>query len=499
MYLPQFHRVHENDEWWGEGFTDWVSARNAKPLFDGHYQPHLPFNGNYYDLMHKDTMQWQADLMKRYSIDGMCIYHYWFKGGRQILEKPVNNLLEWKDIDMPYCLCWANESWARSWSRIKEKNVWSNLDEKGKNQSGDGVLLEQHYGEEKDWRRHFDYLVDFFMDERYIKIDGRPVFVIYKANGIGCLSEMMEAFNKWAVGAGLPGVYFIGSRCTREQLSALDGELVHEPLTANKVFLENCYENNIHRLDYEAVWSEILNNHVYGRKVYYGGFVGYDDTPRRGVEGVVIENATPEGFGRNLTQLLSKNEAAGSEITFINAWNEWGEGMHLEPDEKYGTAFLEQVPLAKSDYRLVSNDCEASKALGRQLKKYHDRSDKFEQYMHCMDNWISILENNISISDELKGMRYSNVGIYGYGILGRHLLAELKNDRGIKVCIIDRQADKLHTGVEQYEPSGSLPMMDLVIVTASYYFDEVKELLGDSQNLMTIDNLLKKIMEKNNV
>ena len=128
MYLPQFHKVKENDEWWGDGFTDWVSARQAVPLFDDHYQPHIPQNRNYYDLTDKKTILWQAELMKKYGVDGVCMYHYWFKDGRKILEKPAENLLQWKDVNMPYCFCWANETWARSWSNIKG-NVWSNLSE----------------------------------------------------------------------------------------------------------------------------------------------------------------------------------------------------------------------------------------------------------------------------------------------------------------------------------------------------------------------------------
>lgn len=121
MYLPQFHRTLENDAWWGEGFTDWVSTKNVAPLFSGHVQPRIPLNSNYYDLTEKETMKWQAELMHQYGIDGMCIYHYWFKDGRKVLEKPAENLLKWKDIDMPFCFYWANESWARSWSNVPEK------------------------------------------------------------------------------------------------------------------------------------------------------------------------------------------------------------------------------------------------------------------------------------------------------------------------------------------------------------------------------------------
>lgn len=120
MYLPQFHRVKENDIWWGEGFTEWTSVRSAERLFPGHEQPHVPLHGNYYDLLQPETMRWQAELMKRFGVDGMCFYHYYFKDGRKILEKPAENLLQWKDIDMPFCFSWANESWVRSWSRLSK-------------------------------------------------------------------------------------------------------------------------------------------------------------------------------------------------------------------------------------------------------------------------------------------------------------------------------------------------------------------------------------------
>ena len=125
FYLPQFHRVPENDEWWGKGFTEWTAVKGAAPLFEGHYQPRVPLNHNYYNLLEHDTMAWQANLMKKYSIDGVCIYHYWFENGRRILEKPAENLLKWTDISMPFCFCWANETWSRTWEKLADANVWS--------------------------------------------------------------------------------------------------------------------------------------------------------------------------------------------------------------------------------------------------------------------------------------------------------------------------------------------------------------------------------------
>lgn len=168
LYLPQFHRVPENDEWWGEGFTEWTTVRNALPLFPEHEQPHIPKDNYYYDLLDKSTFQKQAEQIKNSGMDGICIYHYWFKNGRQILEKPAEKLLQWKDIQLPYCFSWAHEPWARTWGNFGDQNKWTSIYDKGKNSDRE-LLLEQKYGNAVDWKRHFEYLLPFFSDNRYIK------------------------------------------------------------------------------------------------------------------------------------------------------------------------------------------------------------------------------------------------------------------------------------------------------------------------------------------
>ena len=180
MYLPQFHRVAENDAWWGEGFTDWSAMNRAKPLFDGHKQPKKPLNNYQYDLLEKETFLWQEQLMRAHGVYGFCFYHYWFKDGRRILEKPAENLLRWKEIQIPFCFSWANESWGRSWSNISNQNVWASAFEPKENRKGDGILLEQAYGNEEDWTEHFNYLLPFFQDPRYIKKGSQPVMLIYQ-------------------------------------------------------------------------------------------------------------------------------------------------------------------------------------------------------------------------------------------------------------------------------------------------------------------------------
>ena len=166
MYLPQFHEVEENNEWWGNGYTEWTAVKKATPLFHGHKQPKAPFNDNYYNLLDKQTMITQAKLAEEYGIDGFCFYHYYFKNGRKILEKPAENLLKWKDINMPYCFCWANETWARTWSNISGANAWGSKFENKKQKAGSGILLEQRYGQEKEWEEHLEYLIPFFKDEK---------------------------------------------------------------------------------------------------------------------------------------------------------------------------------------------------------------------------------------------------------------------------------------------------------------------------------------------
>lgn len=182
FYLPQFHRIPENDKWWGEGFTEWVNVKNAQPLFDGHEQPKMPFNKNYYDLTDVEVMKWQATLAKKYGIFGFCMYHYWFDG-HLLLEKPVENYLK-SDIDFPFCLCWPNEHWTNAWVSGENK-----------------VLIEQRYGSEKEWRDHYNYLVPFFKDSRYIRKSGKILFVIYRPELISERKEMFECWNRWAVGA----------------------------------------------------------------------------------------------------------------------------------------------------------------------------------------------------------------------------------------------------------------------------------------------------------
>ena len=159
LYLPQFHEIPENNEWWGKGFTEWTNVKTAKPSFKGQYQPRIPLNNNYYNLTDVRAQEWQAKLAKEYGIYGFCYYHYWFEG-KMLLEKPAEIMLKNLSVDMPFCFCWANHTWLRAWADKSNR-----------------TLIKQTYGTEEDWINHFNYLLPFFKDERYIKEDGKPIMV----------------------------------------------------------------------------------------------------------------------------------------------------------------------------------------------------------------------------------------------------------------------------------------------------------------------------------
>lgn len=500
MYLPQFHRTKENDEWWGDGFTEWSTVKRAERFSLSHYQPRVPLDSNYYNLLDKETMIWQANLMKQYGVDGQCIYHYWFKDGRQILEKPAQNLLQWQEIEMPFCFCWANESWARTWSNIGEKNSWANTFETEENRVGSGILLEQKYGREEQWKQHFDYLLPFFRDERYIKIKGKPVFLIYKASLIPCISEMIDKWREWAVENGFEGIYVIGANSNRKTESSLDAVLYHEPQRTMSIMnYRKPDRKNILTLDYDEVWNELLGIHSGNENTIYGGFVGYDDTPRRGREGIIIENATPEKFKVYLTELIAKNAANKNELIFLNAWNEWGEGMYLEPDEKYEYGYLNAVQFAKENYTEYLNKYEENSskkdiALKKEIEFWTDKSTRYEEYWRILDAWLCLKEEGILLERYFIERNIHSIAIYGVGILGKHLLREIgKESEKVHIAYaIDRKADALHTDIKIYSPEDEFPKVDAIVVTAIYAFSDIRKQLEKRgyENIISLEEIV---------
>lgn len=486
MYLPQYHRVKENDTWWGEGYTDWIAAQNAKELFEGHYQPREPLDDNYYDLTEKKTMMWQANLMQQYGIDGLCFYHYYFKDGRKILEKPAENLLKWKDINMPFCFCWDNTPWARTWSKISEKTIWTDRFEGKCSTEENGILLEQKYGREKEWKAHFEYLLPFFRDERYIKVNGKPVFIFYRPSHIICLAEMAEYWRKLAEKAGFGGIYLLGTNITKVK-KGLDAVLIYGPgmywhpdmfgksLLPIKKYGIKCY-------DYKELWEKALKvEKIRNCKTYFGGFVDYDDTPRRGKNGILLQNVSVESFKKYWYQMVLKNKKAGNDLVFLNAFNEWGEGNYLEPDKQRGYAFLEAVLEVKEQISKETFDDYTTNISNKGLLKDESqeellkkRVEKFKNYFSILNHWLELKEQNKTLDVYFKSYQYSKIAVYGLGVLGKHLLEELKNT-DIEISYAIDKKNLQHPELEILSMEEELPPIDAVIVTATFEFDEICE------------------------
>lgn len=498
FYLPQFHKVKENDEWWGEGFTDWVPVKSSEPHFEGHYQPHIPLNNNYYDLSLKESMDWQANLMSEYGINGQAIYHYWFGNGRKILEKPLEQLLEWKDIKMPFCLYWANESWKRSWSKLRDgANAWMN-DGEVCNKGDDGVLLRQQYGEEEEWTQHFNYLLPFFRDDRYICVGDKPLFLIYRSSNVPNLKRMTDYWRSLAKMNGLAGLYIIGAYFEGDfSGSGLDAQLIHEPPKSILSFREKKRSDGIIRIPYGDMWEYVLNDYSLNFHTFYSGFTGFDDTPRRGKRGTVLEGGTPEKFESYVAKLMAKNEVCGNDITFINAWNEWGEGMHLEPDEKYGCSFLESLRNAKSEYIKY---LEIFKEKRNTLEKYNEdierRYKKYEVYMNWLDRWMELRESGYCLAEWLLEKGYKKIGIYGYGIMGRHLKEELVNSEVEVEFLVDVEKERLVSDMPIYLPTEELPANDAIVITAFYFYNEIRDGMNHNYNLVSLETILKEMYQE---
>lgn len=363
FYLPQFHAIPENDKAYGKGFVEWTNTKKAKPLYDGHYQPRTPYQENYYDLSNVEVMEQQSELAQKYGVWGFCYYHYWFKNGKKLLEKPVEQMLQNPKVTIPFCLSWANENWSKRWD--------------GGNHE---VIMEQDYGDEEDWEQHFQYLLPFFKDPRYITIDGKVLFLIYKPELMPNLVEMKEYLGRRAKESGLKGIVFASQYPTfflRDKKEYFDYFIGFEPICSRMLtnilkqskmkqsvrsmlfkfhmddFVDKLHEKKnanqtaaLKIYDYDEAWNNLLKNEIHMDNYLYGAFVDWDNTPRN-VNGISYKGATPEKFYKYMSLLKKKVMDSNSlNVIFINAWNEWAEGAYLEPDEKYGFQYLEALKKA---------------------------------------------------------------------------------------------------------------------------------------------------------
>lgn len=346
-YLPQFHPVPENDLWWGKGFTEWTNVGKAQPLFKGHYQPRVPADLGYYDLRVAETRQAQADLASQYGIYGFCYWHYWFNG-KQLLERPFNEVLSTGSPDYPFCLAWANESWKGFDHGLKRRNT----------------LIEQTYGGVEDHTAHFHAILPALLDHRYIRHDGRPVFLIYFPDRIPDICSFVELWQSLAKKSGLSGIFFVGLSLRTNQNTL--AEMQHIGMDAiTTVRLEDFYDHMptkrsfLKRLQ-RKLQNERIPSRVYdysdaakyfynildsNPRIYPTIISGWDHSPRTGRDGLILDNYTPDAFSQHVSEILSLTEKKTSEdaIVFLKSWNEWAEGNYMEPDLRYGHQFLEML------------------------------------------------------------------------------------------------------------------------------------------------------------
>jgi lipopolysaccharide biosynthesis protein len=355
FHLPQFHIIEENNRWWGEGFTEWTNVKRAKPIYSGHYQPHVPMDDNYYDLNDIESLINQANIAKKFMLDGFCFYNYWFNG-ITLLEKPLDNIIKSNEYDFPFMLCWANENWTRRWD--------------GKNKE---ILIEQSF-ENHNFSEHALYLSKIFSDNRYIHLNKEPVFMIYKPDEIPNLKNFIHRTRVELRNLGIENIKILGSthgkkikkelissgidiivdfmpnsyRITRFNSKVFD--ILFQVLTGRRKYLIHKIFPRIQAnifLSYKKIVEDSINRRL-DKEIIPCVFPSWDNTSRRRLNSTIIQNKDVKLFAKWFKfslefQIVKSKEENSDQMIFINAWNEWGEGCHLEPDVEMGFAFLETI------------------------------------------------------------------------------------------------------------------------------------------------------------
>lgn len=351
FYFTQFHAIPENDEWWGKGFNDWELVKNAKPNFEGHNQPRVPLDGIYYNPCDKVTLEKQINLAKSYGIGGFMFYHYWFDG-KLMLEKPLETLLNNKDLDFPFCICWANESWSRAWIGKPE------------------VILQKqkHTPDDNLWRKHIKFLIPFLRDTRALKVDNKPIIVIYQPSLIQDTPRMFQVWKEEAQKEGIEDLYLLGIKSKQtwdDNLRYYDGVMRFQPREA---YTSKDYKDNIgsklqfldilpeaimkylrklkqriskcERYNSHDVWQIILKNAYkndsnFDLDIFESAFFEWDNTPRYGKYSKIFTGLNTADMESLIMQLYTKAINNNSPYLFFNAWNEWSESAYLEPDTQF--------------------------------------------------------------------------------------------------------------------------------------------------------------------
>lgn len=338
FYLPQFHPIPENDEWWGTGFTEWTNVAKARRLFPGHAQPHIPADLGFYDLRVSETREAQAELARQYHVEAFCYWHYWF-AGRRMLERPFTEMLATGRPDFPFCLAWANQTWTGTWHGAPDR-----------------VLLEQTYPGPEDDRRHFEHILPAFRDERYLRVDGKPLFYVFRPEQLPNPAVFVDRWQSMARDAGLDGLYLVaeisdllgqGPSYTRVDEDGFDaGAYIRLPVDASPLaVLQMRLGRKLLRWPERFRYATTLpapSTDLGIKTLHPCVYPNWDNSPRATRNGLVVTGSSPQQFQGHVRDALGR-VAGGSrdeDLLFIKSWNEWAEGNYLEPDLEYGRGFL---------------------------------------------------------------------------------------------------------------------------------------------------------------
>ena len=345
FYLTQFHPIPENDQWWGKGFTEWTNVTKAVPLFEGHLQPHLPSDLGFYDLRLRETRHDQIAMAKQYGIDGFCYHYYWFSGKR-ILNQPLDDMLADPESDMPFCLCWANENWTRRWDAAEHE-----------------ILIEQKYLPD-DNLNFIKSLVPFFKDRRYIHVDNKPFLIVYRPQKLPDALKTVEVWREYCRSIGLGEIHVCAALTHGNEAYADFGfdsgvefppHNILAPGFNDSVRFYGQFVGNT--LQYASMAQSYLEKKYGSARVFKTVVPSWDNTARSKERAVIVLNGVPDNYEYWLASTIDNLKRSGSNdnLIFINAWNEWAEGCHLEPDRWYGHGFLQATLNAKSGLRRFSN------------------------------------------------------------------------------------------------------------------------------------------------
>ncbi len=345
FYLPQFHPIAENDNWWGKGFTEWTNVAKARPLFRNHYQPKVPADLGFYDLRIPEVRQQQAQLAREAGVDAFCYWHYWLGGGKQLMETPLQEVVKTTTPDFPFCLGWANHTWY--------KKAWNSSVSRFSQEK----LIEQTYPVE-DIDKHFYTMLPMFQDNRYYQLHNKLVFLIYDPLSIPYLKDFMERWQELAIQHHLPGFYFIAQvdanniKKDYSMFDAVNYDCIRNLFNNSRLrrFIAYTIKRPIIR-QYKSILKIYNLDIIKSARVYPTIYPNWDVTPRIGYIGTILQNSTPALFKKHVEQIIKaiSHKKDEDQVIFLKSWNEWGEGNYMEPDLKFGKGYIHALKEAISN------------------------------------------------------------------------------------------------------------------------------------------------------